>query len=60
VIGKAERRAPGVFSTSRPWGVVVAFAVLLDRTFIVREEQQLAETFGARFQQYRIEVRRWL
>jgi len=43
-----------------PWGVVVAFAVLLDRTFIVREEQQLEEMFGPSFQQYRIDVRRWV
>jgi protein-S-isoprenylcysteine O-methyltransferase Ste14 len=43
-----------------PWGVVVAFAVLLDRAFIVPEERQLEDTFGARFQQYRSHVRRWL
>jgi hypothetical protein len=30
-----------------PWSVVVAFGVLLDRTFVLREEQQLEETFGA-------------
>ena len=43
-----------------PWIVVMTFAVLLDRAFIVHEERLLEETFGARFHEYRSAVRRWL
>ncbi len=43
-----------------PWIAVVALAVLLDRIFIVREENMLGETFGAAFEDYRRRVRRWL
>ena len=43
-----------------PWIVVAALAVLLERLFILREEQMLQETFGAVFQQYKKRVRRWL
>jgi protein-S-isoprenylcysteine O-methyltransferase Ste14 len=43
-----------------PWVVVIGFALLLDRAFIRREEQQLNEIFDATFQRYRSKVRRWL
>ncbi len=43
-----------------PWIVVAALAVLLDRLFIVREEEMLQGTFGADFLRYKEHVRRWL
>lgn len=46
--------------TPWPWPVVAAFALLLDRRFVRREEQFLAERFGAAYIEFRRTVRRWL
>ena len=43
-----------------PFVVVPVFTALLDRIFIVEEEQMLQATFGDRFRQYRHKVRRWI
>jgi protein-S-isoprenylcysteine O-methyltransferase Ste14 len=43
-----------------PWIVVAALAVLLERIFILREENMLQEAFGTVFQEYRMRTRRWL
>lgn len=43
-----------------PFLVVPVFTMVIDRHIIGPEEQLLAETFGARFAQYRVRVRRWL
>jgi protein-S-isoprenylcysteine O-methyltransferase Ste14 len=43
-----------------PFLVVVAFALLIDRRFVLAEERMLAETFGDDWQAYRRRVRRWL
>ncbi len=40
--------------------VVPLFAALLDRLFIIPEEEMLDDTFGQQFRQYRGRVRRWL
>jgi protein-S-isoprenylcysteine O-methyltransferase Ste14 len=40
--------------------VVLLLAALLDRVFIIPEEEMLDETFGEQFRQYRGRVRRWL
>jgi protein-S-isoprenylcysteine O-methyltransferase Ste14 len=43
-----------------PWIVVAAFVIILDRVFVVREENMLRETFGEAFARYSKRVRRWL
>jgi protein-S-isoprenylcysteine O-methyltransferase Ste14 len=43
-----------------PLPVVPAFALLLDRVFVVPEEESLETTFGEAFRQYRERVRRWI
>ena len=43
-----------------PFIVVVAFALVLDRRFILNEEKSLEQNFGDAFRQYRARVRRWL
>lgn len=37
-----------------------ALALVLDRRFIQREEARLTETFGAEFEQYCAQVRKWI
>ena len=46
--------------SASPFLVVLAFPIVIDRRFIVFEEQSLERTFGAEFQQYKARVRRWL
>lgn len=43
-----------------PYVVVLGFATLMDRMFIVTEEQMLAEKFGSQWEEYRRRTRRWL
>jgi protein-S-isoprenylcysteine O-methyltransferase Ste14 len=43
-----------------PFLVVPAFAVLIDRRFIRREEAILERTFGVQYAEYTRTVRRWL
>jgi len=43
-----------------PFVIVLAFALLMDRMFIQMEEQKLASTFGAHWQEYKSRTRRWL
>lgn len=43
-----------------PWLAVVAFAFVIDRRFIVREERFMAERFGDSYRDYCERVRRWL
>jgi protein-S-isoprenylcysteine O-methyltransferase Ste14 len=40
--------------------VVLLLAALLDRVFIIPEEEMLDETFGQQYRQYRGRARRWL
>ena len=42
------------------YGVILAFAILLDRRFVAVEERMLAERFGAAWERYRRSTRRWL
>jgi protein-S-isoprenylcysteine O-methyltransferase Ste14 len=46
--------------SASPFVVVLAFPIVIDRRFIVFEEQSLERTFGADFRQYKARVRRWL
>jgi len=43
-----------------PYGIVLAYVVLMDRMFIKMEEQKLAATFGAQWEEYKSQTRRWL
>ncbi|HUI89084.1 MAG TPA: isoprenylcysteine carboxylmethyltransferase family protein [Anaerolineales bacterium] len=43
-----------------PYIIVIAFALLIDRTFIRMEEQRMASTFGTQYEEYKSRVRRWL
>ena len=43
-----------------PWLVVVAFAALLDRWHVPFEERALERRFGADYEAYRRQVRRWI
>ncbi len=49
-----------VLGSATPFVVVPVFTVLLDRIFIVQEEQMLEDTFGDQFRQYRERVHRWI
>lgn len=49
-----------LLGAAAPWLVVVLFAALLDRAYIVAEERMLAETFGPVWLDYRSRVRRWV
>lgn len=42
------------------YAVPVIFLVLMDRTFIPMEEKAMQRVFGARYDAYRGEVRRWI
>ena len=43
-----------------PFVIVFAFALLMDRMFIQMEEQKMASTFGAQWNEYKSRTRRWL
>jgi protein-S-isoprenylcysteine O-methyltransferase Ste14 len=43
-----------------PWFVVPAFVLVIDRRFVAREEQFMAEIHGEAYAAYRERVRRWL
>ena len=43
-----------------PYVVILAFVILIQAMFIPVEEQMLAEKFGAGWQEYRRNTRRWL
>src|SRR5271157_243450 len=43
-----------------PFVIVFAFAFFMDRMFIRMEEQKLASTFGAQWNEYKGRTRRWL
>jgi len=43
-----------------PFVIVFAFTFLMDRMFIRMEEQKLASTFGAQWEEYKSHTRRWL
>jgi protein-S-isoprenylcysteine O-methyltransferase Ste14 len=43
-----------------PYVVVLAFALLMDRMYIVVEERMLVERFGQEWEAYRGRVRRWI
>ena len=43
-----------------PWALVLAFAVVIDRRFIVFEEKAMEETFGDAYRQYKKRVRHWI
>ena len=49
-----------LLGSASPFAVVPVFIVLLDRIFIVQEEQRLEATFGDQFRQYRKKVRKWI
>lgn len=46
--------------TLTPYGVVIAFAIWTDRTYVAVEERMLAEKFGAQWEAYRRRTRRWI
>jgi protein-S-isoprenylcysteine O-methyltransferase Ste14 len=48
------------FGSLSPWLVVPVFVWQVRSRFIEAEERKLEETFGARYQEYRSRVRRWL
>jgi protein-S-isoprenylcysteine O-methyltransferase Ste14 len=43
-----------------PWIIVPLFAVLMDRVFIIVEEQMLQARFGQAWSEYKAQVRRWI
>ncbi|HVN16881.1 MAG TPA: isoprenylcysteine carboxylmethyltransferase family protein, partial [Anaerolineales bacterium] len=43
-----------------PFVIALAFVFLMDRMFIRMEEQKLAATFGAQWEEYKSRTRRWL
>jgi protein-S-isoprenylcysteine O-methyltransferase Ste14 len=43
-----------------PYVVVLAFAMLIDRMYIIVEERMLAEKFGSDWEEYKRRTRRWL
>jgi protein-S-isoprenylcysteine O-methyltransferase Ste14 len=43
-----------------PYGVILAFGILLDRMYIRVEEQNLADKFGQGWLAYKRSTRRWL
>jgi protein-S-isoprenylcysteine O-methyltransferase Ste14 len=49
-----------LLGSATPFAVVPVFAFLLDRCFIVKEEQSLQDIFGDQFRQYRNRTRRWV
>jgi protein-S-isoprenylcysteine O-methyltransferase Ste14 len=52
--------AGALLGSASPFAVVPVFIALLDRIFIIKEEQKLENTFGDQYRQYRNQVRRWI
>jgi protein-S-isoprenylcysteine O-methyltransferase Ste14 len=52
--------AGALLGSASPFAVVPVFIALLDRIFIIKEEQKLENTFGDQYRQYRNRVRRWI
>ncbi len=50
------------FLTNTPYGwlVVIVFPIIIHRLFIIKEEQQMIDTFGNEYLDYRERVRRWI
>jgi len=46
--------------SATPFAAAPVYAISIDRSFIIPEEQMLVETFGDRFREYRERVRRWI
>jgi protein-S-isoprenylcysteine O-methyltransferase Ste14 len=46
--------------SATPWAVLPVFAWLITRRFIIPEERKMEATFGARYLEYAVKVRRWL
>jgi protein-S-isoprenylcysteine O-methyltransferase Ste14 len=42
------------------YAVPLVFLILMDRTFIPMEERAMQRVFGARYDEYRGKVRRWI
>ena len=49
-----------VLGSLTPFIVLPVFVILIDRLFIVREEQMLAQRFGAAYLAYTQRTRRWI
>lgn len=49
-----------LFGSLTPFVVVVAFVIMMDRMYIVKEEGMLAEDFGDVWTSYAAKTRRWL
>lgn len=43
-----------------PYLVIIAFVILIDRTYVRVEEYMLAKKFGAAWDRYKSKTRRWL
>jgi protein-S-isoprenylcysteine O-methyltransferase Ste14 len=43
-----------------PYVVVLAFAIVMDRMYIIVEEHMLAEKFGVVWEEYKRSTRRWI
>jgi len=48
-----------LLGTLSPWLVILAFYVLMERVYILVEEQMLAEKFGSQWEGYQKRTRRW-
>jgi len=50
------------FYTDTPYGwvVVFIFPIIIHKQFIIKEEQQMVDTFGDDYVKYRGQVRRWI
>ena len=49
-----------LFRTLSPYIVVLAFTIFIDQYFIREEERMMAEDFGADWETYKAQTRRWL
>jgi protein-S-isoprenylcysteine O-methyltransferase Ste14 len=49
-----------LFGSLTPFAVVVAFVIGMDRMYIAKEEEMLAEDFGNEWSSYAATTRRWL
>ncbi len=49
-----------LFGSLTPFSIVIVFAILIDRVFIVNEERLLRATFPDEYDKYCRQVRRWI